>query len=799
MLALTPPTIEYPADGSVHPVTRFQWHPVTVPPPRGCAQLAGKRIVVVGGEAGTARRISRALESQGARVFRFAPTQMDQEAEMVRQAAELGRLDGIVDLNIETPFSLEAASAWEGPLRQTLALLKSCYEDWAQETDAKRLFYVAVTLLGGEMGYAGESVRQPLGGIWAGLAKTLPRELPNCNIKVLDLADSDHRHLDEILLDELSSWDLFEVGYRNGRRCTLSASAEPVGSPNIDLGPEDAVLVSGGSRGIGFALAKSLAQRCGCRVVVTGRSPLPDGTEPWARMDATDFRAYRAEFLRTTTPGQTVADRRREYERLAQLREARTNLVEQQARGLRIDYAACDVTSPSQVQELIEQLGAQLSGVIHNAGVDAPVRLVRKSFESFEATVRIKLNGFFNLVHAVGDRRLKVFCSVGSLTGRWGGMVGELDYAAANDGLTRAGFWATADAGRAVRTVCWPTWDRLGMITNFDVAVQYAPALAVDEGVYHWQRELLAATPGEAVFMGPVGNARSPAYLRGFPVIPDLANINQLYSKRHYLGTLQDHRPFHSMHTRIDLRPESAPCLQDVLMHGKPVLPVSLLLEYAVAATEWVLPQGAEDLQLHEIRDVSVDFAALKLAGTASMERIAVGSRVDSGWVVEVELVEHSGGFPRRLACARLMLAKGPPPAGPPMLTLGETARGAPLRPRTIPTLTWAGFVYRPGVWWGLTDGSRVGQAIPTQPADLWATPLVPSARLPGPQLETIFQAALATEPARLVSRLSIGTVRLFGGVQSWGWQLAGAAGGTWTVAGDDGRVGLAVERLTPA
>ena len=100
-------------------------------------------------------------------------------------------------------------------------------------------------------------------------------------------------------------------------------------------------------------------------------------------------------------------------------------------------------------------------------------------------------------------------------------MIGEIDYAAANAGLSIAGAWAAARAPFPVKTVCWPTWERLGgMIKNFDVTLSYMSALDVDEGVYRWKRELLGAESGESVFVGRVGKALFPAHVKGFPPSP---------------------------------------------------------------------------------------------------------------------------------------------------------------------------------------------------------------------------------------------------------------------------------------
>ena len=207
--------------------------------------------------------------------------------------------------------------------------------------------------------------------------KTLPRELPNCNVRVLDLAPGDRDDLEERLLDELYQWGLFEIGYRDGRRLMVAGRAEEAPPPRIALGEEDTILVTGGSRGIGFALARGLAGEFGCRVVVTGRSPLPAG-EPWVALDEAEYKAYEMSVLKAPPEGQTVAEARRGLERIRQLRELAANLEEAHAEGLPIEYAPCDFTDTAQLHALLDRIGDGLTGVVHNASVSAPTRLPGK-------------------------------------------------------------------------------------------------------------------------------------------------------------------------------------------------------------------------------------------------------------------------------------------------------------------------------------------------------------------------------------------------------------------------------------
>ena len=91
-------------------------------------------------------------------------------------------------------------------------------------------------------------------------------------------------------------------------------------------------------------------------------------------------------------------------------------------------YRVCDVTDASAVRRLCDEFGSALRLIIHNAGVDRPVRLPQKSADSFVETVRTKVLGFAHLCAAAARQpQLVQFCNVGSLTGRWGGMTGETD------------------------------------------------------------------------------------------------------------------------------------------------------------------------------------------------------------------------------------------------------------------------------------------------------------------------------------------------------------------------------------
>ena len=787
------PRIAYPEDGSVRPVKRLVWRPVptAAPGPRRLDELAGRRVVLLGGREAVGP-LADGLRAHGADVVTELPEELLDDDAVMELASVLGSVDGVIDLNVDGDWDPGRPDAWRAPLRRTVAVLKACYDEWIEETDCRRRFYVAVTSLGGTLACGDGPIPQPLGGIWLGLAKTVPRELPNCNVKVLDLAPEDRSALADIVLDELYHWGLFEVGYRDGRRSMFVGGAERAPRARIALGSEDTILISGGSRGIGFALAQGLAGEFGCRVVVTGRSPLPAGDEPWAGLDEAQFKAYELEVLRSPPGGQTVGEARRGLERIRQLRELTANLDEARGAGLPIEYAACDFNDPRQVAALLDHIGPSLGGVVHNASVSAPTRLPGKTFESFAATVDTKVGGFLRLFEAVADRPLKVFCNVGSLVGRWGGMIGEVDYAAANAGLAVVGAWADRRVPFPVQTVSWPTWEKLGgMIKNYDVTLNYTSALHVDEGVYRWKRELLGGASDEAVFVGAVGKALFPVHVKAFPPSPDLPNIGELYSAFHYLGDARRFRPFHFIESESTIRVDEAPCLHDVRVAGVPALPVSLLLEYALGVGDWVQPEPPAQLHWRELRDLDVNLAALASRdGALTIRKRGTSSRRDGEWHVDVELEVEGAGELGRL---RLVYLADAPAAGPEM-SVEATAETVELRPGA--PLEWRGQVYRAAQWRRTEDGGLAADVRTTEPADLWAMPYVPQAALPGAQLENVFRAALALHrPGAPPERLRLGRLERFAG-GDWGGVVRTAGEAAWYVLGPDGRTRLRLEGL---
>lgn len=151
-------------------------------------------------------------------------------------------------------------------------------------------------------------------------------------------------------------------------------------------------LVTGGSRGIGFAISRALAE-AGARVAVVARN-----VEGAAR--------------------------------------AAASLPSEGHRGY-----GCDVGDPAQAQATVAQAEAELGPIgilVNNAGVTRDNILIRMRDEEFDEVIATNLKGAFNLTRAVSrgmmKRREGVILNISSVVGLMGN-AGQANYAASKAGL----------------------------------------------------------------------------------------------------------------------------------------------------------------------------------------------------------------------------------------------------------------------------------------------------------------------------------------------------------------------------
>lgn len=647
-------TLDWASDGSTKRVVMApQDRPL---PPQRRGAMLGKRVLIVNGAPIVRDGLKLNLTREAAHAYIWDPGLVHDEARLKAAAealdAQAGGFDAIVDLSLTGCGA--ADSDWKTPLRRTIAALKAVYPGWVREACADRLFYICVTAMDGVFGIGGEGVGQPLGGLWAGLAKSLPQEVPNCNVRVLDLAPDEVDRLSERVCDELWRDTAIEVGYRARSRYSLQpvAATLPDRPPVFAAGPNDAILFSGGARGIGLLCAQALARMTAAEIVLTGREPPALGDEDWAQLDDDAFRDWaRVELAKASSTSETVVAIRRRTEKLARRRIARRNLDALAAAGVNVTYHVCDATDRDSVAALCRSLGDRLVMIVHNAGVDRPIRLPGKSAQEFIDVVRVKIEGFQNLLEESRvNRRLRRFLSFGSLTGRWGGMTGELDYAAANEGLSRLTLHAASTRpGVVFRCLVWPTWEQVGMITNYEVTKRYVSPMSIKDGVRYFLAETGAPQSGEAVFIGAVGDALTPIQFLGYPLLPSLAGVEALLARRHHVGRPRQFRPYVSMTTEYDVDTSRLNLRTFRRWADDGLLLAALVMEHGLQAAHWARPEDSANLKLVRADEITLDIGACRSAGLlrpVGLRTQVEGARQGDEWRVEATLVARDGDKP---------------------------------------------------------------------------------------------------------------------------------------------------------
>ncbi|HSP79010.1 MAG TPA: SDR family NAD(P)-dependent oxidoreductase, partial [Myxococcaceae bacterium] len=476
--------------------------------------LAGKKLLLLSEDPGLEAAFTRLLVSKGARLATLSVAGLTDALEVeqrVRRASEeLGGADGIIDLAAFGPaeyFLTQGSARFARRMAETTARWhgtgRALYERLGDSN--RTTCYVAVTSMGGDFGFVGDG-GNVLGGSIAGFLKGLKQELPGALIKVVDFEPRlSHWVVAENVARELEEGsDRTEVGYMAGRRFVvgLRRSDFSENSPVLrQMDPNWVLVFSGGGRGAVFEVAKAVARLGpGPKVIVTGRTPAPNGDEPYLALDDEDFEAFRREEMlrrKKEDPGLTPVKFNQDFDRFVRARELWRNLQEIYSLGLPIEYETCDICNPADVREMLERVReyhGHIDGIVHGAMVEASKSLPDKTPGLVASTLDVKVMGLVNLLEATRRDDLKLVMCFGSGAGRFGNK-GQTDYSAANDLMSKClmAYAHRARSNMRCVTIDWTAWEGAGAAVRNREVVQSTGVSFITpaEGAYWFINELL--------------------------------------------------------------------------------------------------------------------------------------------------------------------------------------------------------------------------------------------------------------------------------------------------------------------
>ncbi|MFF8288535.1 SDR family NAD(P)-dependent oxidoreductase [Streptomyces sp. NPDC016309] len=423
----------------------LRWDAVEPPPPR---RADGQRLLVAGGRPGDPARAALldALTAAGA---------------SCRTVDRDDAWDGAWDVH-PLPAGV-VLTAWEGPvepvdvaecaerrvravLRAVSGILRACDEAGTPPPP------LTVLTDRGQRTRDAEAP-DPAQTALRGVVRTLRLERPGLRARIIDLDGSGALPADEILATDGPD----EVAWRDGVRlaATLVAEAPPAPAPGrerVVVRPGGGYLVTGGTRGLGLATARWLAENGAGAVVLGGRgAPAPDAAEELARI---------------------------------------------RAMGTRVELVPGDIAEPGTAERMLGVLaatGAAPRGVVHTAAVIEDAVVTDPDPGRLHRIWAPKAAGAWRLHEATKDAALDWwvgFSSLASLTGS----PGQSAYAAANaflDGVVAL----RRSAGLPALTVNWGPWGEVGAVR--DRTVPGLGMLTVREG-FAALETLLARGTGQA-------------------------------------------------------------------------------------------------------------------------------------------------------------------------------------------------------------------------------------------------------------------------------------------------------------
>jgi acyl transferase domain-containing protein len=589
----------------------------------GVALESGRRVVIMPDDDGVGDALAQRLETMGVEVLRVVPgnetLHADTLANLFKSWLATGPMHGVYwlpALDNEGALSAMDLAGWHEALRVRVKSLYATMRILYEQIAAPGTFLVSATRLGGQHGYDEAGAVAPLGGAVVGFTKTYKRERAEAVVKAVDFeAERKPSEIADLLIEEtLRDPGAIEIGYKDGLRWTIGLQEQPAadGKPGLTLNSDTVFLITGAAGSIVSAITSDLAAASGGTFYLLDLVPAPDPDNPDLKRFMTDKDGLKRDlFARIQARGEraTPALVEKELASLERAQSAHSAIEAVRAAGGTAHYFSVNLTDADAVGEIIQQVrerSGRIDVLLHAAGTERSHFLPDKDTREFDLVFDVKSDGWFNLLHAIGDMPLGATVAFSSIAGRFGN-AGQTDYSAANDLLCKiTSSFRTARATTRGIVIDWTAWGGIGMATRGSIPKMMELAgidmLPPEAGIPLIRRELTAGgTDGEIVIGQRLGVMQNEWDGTGGLDTSETETSRSSPTQGPMIGKLVGLSLQSGLTIESTLDPAIQPFLHDHQIDGTAVLPGVMGLEAFAEAALCLLPGW----QVEAIEDVN--------------------------------------------------------------------------------------------------------------------------------------------------------------------------------------------------
>ncbi len=385
-------------------------------------------------------------------VYTIVPGERDHYRRLLRDLTLDGYdPDTVVHLWNATGDAATGDPAPEQPLENaSLFSLLFLAQAFAEAGESKLRQWIVVS--DGVHAVLGDERTQPEKALCLAPVKVIPKEMPFLQTRAVDLpagagVEQCRRYAKNLLLEPAVEQGGRIVAYRGGKRWEQVYQPLPLAKTEreLPLRTRGVYLITGGLGGIGLLLARHFASQAQARLVLTTRSPFP------ARGEWESWAAAHGE--------QDLTSQR--------IRA----LLEIEAAGGEVFVGVADVADERAMEAVVgearRRFGA-IHGAVHAAGLIERGLIEEKSREGIEKVLAPKVRGTRILARTIAPDRPDFLLLCSSIDA-YVGLVGSVDFGAANLFLDAYPQAADELAGSRVISVAWDTWRDVGMALADDI------------------------------------------------------------------------------------------------------------------------------------------------------------------------------------------------------------------------------------------------------------------------------------------------------------------------------------------